>query len=57
MIMNMVDDDFGWLTSFGADLNDDGSVDLEEYLLHEDEMDRMFGEDDSSAPWDDDDDI
>lgn len=55
--MNMVDDDFGWLTSFGADLNDDGPVDLEEYLLHEDEMDRMFGEDDSSAPWDDDDDI
>lgn len=55
--MNMVDDDFSWLTSFGADLNDDGRVDLEEYLLHEDELDRMFGEDDSPAPWDDDDGI
>ena len=51
------DEDYGFLTGGLGDLDGDGNVDFAEYLIEEDDFQRIMGVDDDGYPVSDDEDI
>ena len=51
------DEDYGFLTGGLGDLDGDGKVDFAEYLIEEDDFQRIMGETDDEDSFSDDDDI